>query len=78
MAKVLRRIDEATRRAAAVAPGVLGFIVQCAVCPQKAVLSRQPAGEWVCPRCAEVVDPPADPELTDDDEDYLPISKVRG
>lgn len=35
---------------------VLGFIVQCAVCPQKAVVATQPAGEWVCPRCVEVVD----------------------
>lgn len=74
MAKVLRQIDEAMRPPAATAPAVLGFIVQCAVCPQKAVLSRQPAGEWVCPRCAEVVDA----DEIDDVEDYLPISKVWG
>jgi hypothetical protein len=36
----------------------IGFIAQCAVCPQKAVLHLQPAGEWTCPRCTEIVTPP--------------------
>lgn len=40
---------------------VLGFMVQCEVCPQQAMLSVQLDG-WVCPRCAEVV-PTADAPL---------------
>lgn len=37
-------------------PAVLGFIAQCEICPQKALLSEQPAESWVCPRCAEVAE----------------------
>lgn len=37
------------------APGLLGFIVQCEVCTQKALVDRQ--GSWVCPMCAEVAEP---------------------
>lgn len=33
---------------------VLGWIVQCAVCPQRALVAAQPDGDWTCPRCAEV------------------------
>lgn len=33
---------------------VLGFIAQCSVCPQRAVVDTQPSGDWTCPRCAEV------------------------
>jgi hypothetical protein len=36
--------------------GVMGFIAQCEVCPQKAILIDQPDG-WVCPRCVEVTAP---------------------
>ena len=32
---------------------VLGFIVQCEVCPQQALLDGYMEG-WLCPRCAEV------------------------
>lgn len=35
--------------------GVMGFVAQCEVCPQKAILTDQVAS-WVCPRCAEVAD----------------------
>lgn len=38
-------------------PAVLGFFVQCAVCPQQALVDGQPGGEWLCPRCAEVAEP---------------------
>jgi hypothetical protein len=38
------------------APGLLGFLVQCSVCPQQALLDTQPDGEWTCPRCAEVAE----------------------
>lgn len=34
--------------------GILGFILQCSVCPQRAIVATQPSGDWVCPRCAEV------------------------
>lgn len=37
-------------------PDTLGFIAQCAVCPQNAVLATQPGASWVCPRCAEVTE----------------------
>ena len=40
----------------------IGFIAQCSICPQRAVLHTQPAGEWTCPRCALVV-PPLDEDL---------------
>lgn len=33
---------------------VLGFIVQCVVCPQQALVDEQLDGDWTCPRCAEV------------------------
>lgn len=33
---------------------VLGFQVQCSICPQKALVDEQPDGAWTCPRCAEV------------------------
>lgn len=36
---------------------VLGFLVQCNICPQQAIVATQPAEGWVCPRCAEVVEP---------------------
>lgn len=36
---------------------VLGFIAQCAVCPQRALLDAQPDGDWMCPRCTEVAEP---------------------
>ena len=36
---------------------VWGFIAQCEICPQKAILGEQPAEPWICPRCAEVTDP---------------------
>lgn len=36
----------------------IGFLVQCAICPQRAVLHLQPPGEWVCPRCTEIAAPP--------------------
>jgi hypothetical protein len=40
---------------AAIPPaGVLGFLVQCSICPQRAVVATQPAGDWVCPRCTAV------------------------
>lgn len=35
---------------------VWGFIAQCEICPQKAILGEQPDEPWVCPRCAEVTD----------------------
>lgn len=35
---------------------VLGYVVQCGICPQRAVLDEQVTG-WVCPRCAEVAAP---------------------
>ena len=37
-------------------PGLLGFLVQCSVCPQQALVAAQPDGEWLCPRCAEVAE----------------------
>ena len=37
-------------------PGMLGFLVQCSVCPQQALVATQPDGEWLCPRCAEVAE----------------------
>ena len=37
-------------------PGMLGFLVQCSVCPQQALVAAQPDGEWLCPRCAEVAE----------------------
>ncbi|MBU8833629.1 hypothetical protein [Mycolicibacterium goodii] len=50
--------------------GIIGFIAQCAVCPQRAVLTDQPDPDgWLCPRCAEVapsaaeaceIEPPAE------------------
>lgn len=33
---------------------VIGFHVQCNVCPQRALVAAQPDGDWTCPRCAEV------------------------
>lgn len=39
------------------AAAVLGFLVQCNICPQQAIVDTQPAEGWVCPRCAEVVEP---------------------
>ena len=35
-------------------PAVLAFLVQCAICPQQALVDAQPVGDWTCPRCAEV------------------------
>lgn len=35
---------------------LLGFIAQCAICPQRAVVATQPTSGWVCPRCAGAVD----------------------
>lgn len=34
--------------------GILGFIAQCEICPQRAVVDTQPLPGWVCPRCAAV------------------------
>lgn len=34
---------------------VLGYLAQCAVCPQQALLAEQPDG-WICPRCVDLVD----------------------
>jgi hypothetical protein len=42
------------QRKRAPAPALLGFIVQCEVCPQQAVVATQPEPGWLCPRCAEV------------------------
>jgi len=36
---------------------VLGFIVQCQICPQRAMVDTQPEEGWVCPRCEEVTEP---------------------
>lgn len=33
---------------------VIGYLAQCAICPQRALLTVQ-LDDWVCPRCAEVV-----------------------
>ncbi|MFV8049756.1 hypothetical protein [Mycobacterium sp. 48b] len=33
---------------------VIGFQVQCVICPQQALVDEQPDGDWTCPRCAEV------------------------
>lgn len=35
----------------------IGFIAQCATCPQRAVLHIQVPGDWHCPRCNEPADP---------------------
>lgn len=34
-------------------PEVIGFLVQCQICPQKAV-TRAQHRDWICPRCTEV------------------------
>lgn len=34
----------------------MGFLAQCEICPQKAILTDQPDG-WVCPRCVEATAP---------------------
>ncbi|SCX34500.1 hypothetical protein [Mycolicibacterium fluoranthenivorans] len=71
---------------------VLGFIVQCEICPQQAVVDTQPSeGGWVCPRCTEVTGPspdpffekmladaPKSPPFVVRDDDEYPIGKVRG
>jgi hypothetical protein len=69
---------------------VLGFIAQCDVCPQKAIVSEQPSSGWVCPRCAEVTEPSpyVDPQyvytapgsftLPDDEDDGPDLRKVQG
>ncbi|MGE2714219.1 hypothetical protein ACQI4L_09190 [Mycolicibacterium litorale] len=36
---------------------IIGFLVQCAICPQQALIAQQPDGDWLCPRCAEVAPP---------------------
>lgn len=51
---------------------VVGFITQCATCPQRAVLRLQPATDWQCPRCT----PHAAPQ-TPPDADW-PIGEVCG
>lgn len=33
---------------------VLGFHVQCAVCPQRAFVATQPDKDWICPRCQDL------------------------
>ncbi|MCV7358510.1 hypothetical protein [Mycolicibacterium fluoranthenivorans] len=56
---------------------VLGFLVQCEICPQRAMVAAQPSEDgWVCPRCTEVTGPSPDPASEADDE--YPIGKVRG
>lgn len=35
-------------------PELRGFMVQCTICPQQAVVATQPEPGWVCPRCTEV------------------------
>ena len=48
-------IADAAIAAYRAASGALGFLVQCDVCPQRAVVATQPPeGGWVCPRCADV------------------------
>ena len=39
------------------ASGALGFLVQCGICPQRAIVATQPVDGWVCPRCTEVAEP---------------------
>lgn len=47
---------------------VLGFHVQCGICPQRAFVDAQPDGDWVCPRCSAVTPEarPAEPALATD------------
>ena len=62
---------------------VLGYLTQCAVCPQQAVLNRQ-VDEWVCPRCTEVTEPTIptvqQQQIADaiDSADHYPLTKVQG
>lgn len=58
---------------------VLGYLAQCAVCPQQAVLEHQ-ADEWICPRCTEITEPPTVAQQITDaiDSDYYPLTKVQG
>lgn len=39
----------------------LGFIAQCSICPQKAVLHIQAPHDWTCPRCTEILAIPEQP-----------------
>ena len=66
---------------------IIGFHVQCNVCPQKALVDEQPDGDWTCPRCAEVTggfgdvdvaqaEPVGSPGVWDGDEWWL--KAVRG
>lgn len=37
-------------------PDIIGYISQCAICPQTALTRTQhPKGGFICPRCREVV-----------------------
>lgn len=39
----------------------LGFIAQCSICPQKAVLHMQAPAGWTCPRCTDILAQPEHP-----------------
>ncbi len=54
---------------------ILGFIAQCSVCPQRAVVDVQPVDGWVCPRCAEVTAPVRTSVWADDE---WPVGSVQG
>lgn len=57
-------------------PEVIGFIAQCATCPQRAVLRLQPVTGWQCPRCvAPTVQPP---RIESTEPDDWPIGEVIG
>lgn len=45
----------------AVAQRVLGFLVQCETCPQKALIATQ-VDTWQCPRCTAASEPYTGPE----------------
>lgn len=73
---------------------VIGFQVQCNVCPQRALVVAQPEGDWTCPRCAEVTGGFGDVDVAQAErivtgpvagwtdpqpaDDHYPIEKVRG
>lgn len=51
---------------------VIGFQVQCQICPQKAILTDQ-VDAWVCPRCTEVGEPAEDPTISSAPSAVIPI-----
>lgn len=81
--------DELLRPPSAKPVDVLGYQVQCEVCPQTAIVAWQ-LSSWLCPRCAEVAEPadgrapwdPAwakDPNLFDgDDRDRVSVQLADG